>query len=234
MSTNLPPFPNLEHLRKQAKALLTSMREEDARTRLSDAQFSIARHYGFESWPQLKRYVEEFPSRVDRTLERREGRPPTMDPALVPPDGRFARYTKAAQRVIFLAYRRARERGSRTIEPEHVLLGLLEEPDGHIVNVLEIAGVPAEHLRAAVRGEAEKLPRDENISPVIGPGPSFTRAIERGAQEADRLKHSRIGTPHLLLGIAAAGGSIAAQTMKRFGLTEETTREAFGRSIDPP
>src|SRR5690349_6248919 len=76
--------PNLEHLRKQAKALLFDLREGDvaaAKTfiqhlpaarsmtpagvrragfRLADAQAAVAHKSGFDSWPGLARHVEHL------------------------------------------------------------------------------------------------------------------------------------------------------------------------------
>jgi hypothetical protein len=58
MSRNLPVRPSLEFLRKEAKALLESMRQRDAARQLADAQYALARDYGFDSWPKLKAHVE--------------------------------------------------------------------------------------------------------------------------------------------------------------------------------
>ena len=58
MSRQLPPRPNLEHLRKQAKDLLDRPQQQDASRCLADAQHTLAREYGFASWPQLKAHVE--------------------------------------------------------------------------------------------------------------------------------------------------------------------------------
>ncbi len=52
----LPDRPNLRHLRDQAKDLLRAGRTAS----LADAQFQIARLYGFASWPKLKAHVESF------------------------------------------------------------------------------------------------------------------------------------------------------------------------------
>jgi Ankyrin repeats (3 copies) len=49
----LPDRPNLRHLKGQAKDLLKA---GDA-TSVTDAQFKIARLYGFPSWPKLKAHV---------------------------------------------------------------------------------------------------------------------------------------------------------------------------------
>ena len=52
----LPDRPNLRHLKDQAKDLLKT----GAAKSVSDAQFQIARLYGFASWPKLKAHVESF------------------------------------------------------------------------------------------------------------------------------------------------------------------------------
>ncbi|CAN5347497.1 ankyrin repeat domain-containing protein [soil metagenome] len=55
----LPDKPNLEHLRKEAKALLARTRVTNPESKLADVQFALAREYGFASWPRLKRHVED-------------------------------------------------------------------------------------------------------------------------------------------------------------------------------
>jgi uncharacterized protein (TIGR03067 family) len=86
VTSNLPPRPNLEHLRRQAKALLASLTAGDAQAvrtlqqhlpaaknmtepqvraagfRLADAQSAVARATGFASWPCLARHVEQLRS----------------------------------------------------------------------------------------------------------------------------------------------------------------------------
>jgi ATP-dependent Clp protease adapter protein ClpS len=54
----LPAQPNLEHLKNEAKQRLRSLREANATAKLADAQFQLAREYGFASWRQLKAEVE--------------------------------------------------------------------------------------------------------------------------------------------------------------------------------
>jgi hypothetical protein len=64
MSRSLPPHPNLEHLKKQAKDLLHDLQQRDPALKLADAQHALAREYGFASWPKLKVYVESLPHTV--------------------------------------------------------------------------------------------------------------------------------------------------------------------------
>ena len=56
MSRQLPEIPNLEYLRKQAKALLRTMRQG----KLADAQHALANEYGFATWAKLKAHVESL------------------------------------------------------------------------------------------------------------------------------------------------------------------------------
>ena len=51
---SLPDRPNLRHLKAQARDLL----DAGAATSVTDAQFQLARQYGFPSWPKLKAHVE--------------------------------------------------------------------------------------------------------------------------------------------------------------------------------
>ena len=50
----LPERPNLRHLKDQAKDLLKA----GAAASITEAQFTIARLYGFASWPKLKAHVD--------------------------------------------------------------------------------------------------------------------------------------------------------------------------------
>jgi ankyrin repeat protein len=63
----LPDRPNLRHLRDQAKDLL----EAGEAKSLTDAQFRIARLYGFASWPKLKAHVEsvEIVAQLKRAID---------------------------------------------------------------------------------------------------------------------------------------------------------------------
>ena len=70
-----PPRPSLEQYKKQAKDLVKAYRSDDADARrrvheqlpgvteirfaLADAQFTIAREHGFESWPRFARHIKE-------------------------------------------------------------------------------------------------------------------------------------------------------------------------------
>ncbi|GLQ99112.1 hypothetical protein [Dyella mobilis] len=94
----LPERAHLEHLRKQAKTLLDGIRRGDPESlerirttlpsaarldhhaiaamplRLHDAQSCLAREYGFDSWIQLKNYVELQAASADAATQKRQWR----------------------------------------------------------------------------------------------------------------------------------------------------------------
>jgi hypothetical protein len=65
MSRSLPPHPNLTHLKKQAKDLLNDLKQQNPTSKLADAQHTLAREYGFASWPKLKVHVESLSPPVE-------------------------------------------------------------------------------------------------------------------------------------------------------------------------
>ena len=72
MSQLLPDFPNLEHLKGQAKDVLRLMRHRKAAWNLTRAQHAVARGYGFGDWLDLKTHVESLKQRsVGASTSRR-------------------------------------------------------------------------------------------------------------------------------------------------------------------
>ena len=56
----LPENPNLEWLHKTAKKRLAELRKTDPKAKLSEAQFALAKEYGFASWRALKARVDSL------------------------------------------------------------------------------------------------------------------------------------------------------------------------------
>jgi len=56
----LPETPNLEWLRKRAKHRLEELRKSNPDAHLADAQFDLAKQYGFPSWRALKSHVDSL------------------------------------------------------------------------------------------------------------------------------------------------------------------------------
>ena len=57
-AVSLPDNPNLDWLRKQAKRRLDELRAANPLAKLADAQFDLAKRYGFTSWRALKAHID--------------------------------------------------------------------------------------------------------------------------------------------------------------------------------
>src|SRR6202048_4476185 len=101
------------------------------------------------------------------------------------------RLTVKTQEALHDAQTRALRFGHTEVDTGHLLLALLEKPEGLVPRLLVRADVDTGALRAAVQGALERRPRVSG--PCAGAGqPDLTRALGQlldGAErEAQRLK----------------------------------------------
>src|SRR5215467_4464763 len=111
----------------------------------------------------------------------------------------FERFTPRARRSVVAAQEEARTLGHNYIGTEHVLLGLLSEPEGLAARAL---GPFAISLASAREEVAAKV--GTGAEPVKGHIPFTPRAkkvLELALREALQLHHNYIGTEHILLGL---------------------------------
>src|SRR5262245_47353971 len=202
MSSDFPSRPNFEHLKKQAKEKLRELRRANPATKLADAQHAIARQYGFVNWAQLKEVVNA----IERARARPEDRVLASPRSAVAPTSLFERFTTRAKQALFFSRFEASGFGQLSIEPEHVLLGIMRARMGLGNRPLSAARLSLDHLRADI---SARTPSSQPVGPFVTiPFTDNTkRAIQFAAAEADRLEHKDIGTAHLLLGLLRDDGS---------------------------
>src|ERR1700723_3758185 len=104
----------------------------------------------------------------------------------------FERFTDRARRAIVVAQDEARELEHSFIQPEHLLLGLMEG-DGLAALVLRQCGLDAEMLRARVTDADTSSVPSRRLDKVPFSAPA-KKALELSLREALRLGHNYIGT----------------------------------------
>ena len=140
---------------------------------------------------------------------------------------RFEKFSERARRVLTLAQEEAQRFNHANIGPEHILLGLVGEPDGVAAKVLVNLGISLNKVRSAVEfiiGHGEATSRTE-----VGLSPGAKRVIELAIDEARYIGHNYIGTEHLLLGLLREGEGIAARVLDSLGVTLEKVRTEITR-----
>jgi ATP-dependent Clp protease ATP-binding subunit ClpA len=123
----------------------------------------------------------------------------------------FERFTNRARHVVVLAQEEARRLQHNYIGTEHVLLGLLAEPDGMAYQALQRFGFTLDGTRDEVKAiiGLGKAP----VSGHIPFTPRAKKTLELALREALQLHHSFIGTEHILLGLIREGNGVAAQIL---------------------
>jgi len=137
----------------------------------------------------------------------------------------FERYTEGSRRSLFFSRFEASRLGSITIETEHLLYGLTRESEGPIVRLLASLGVSPgalqQEIEKRVAAGLDKVPTSVEI-----PFSAETkRALQFGAEEADRLESTSIGSEHLLLGLMHQEGTVAASILADRGVRLANARE---------
>jgi ATP-dependent Clp protease ATP-binding subunit ClpA len=123
----------------------------------------------------------------------------------------FERFTDRARRAVVHAQEEARRLQHNYIGTEHILLGLLGEPDGVAAVALTRFGLTLDVVREDVLGIIG-LGKKE-LSGHIPFTPRAKKSLELSLREALQLGHNYIGTEHILLGLIREGEGVAAQIL---------------------
>ncbi len=148
----------------------------------------------------------------------------------------WQRFTERARKVVFYAQEEAQKFGEGYVSTEHLLLGLVREPDSVAARVLEKMGVSLSRIRSEVE---KQLPRGEHkpVQEMIL-SPRAKRVIDLAYDEARFLKNNYIGTEHLLLGLIREGDGLAWRVLAKLGVDLERARREVmilhGGEIEEP
>ncbi|MCS7308803.1 MAG: ATP-dependent Clp protease ATP-binding subunit [Armatimonadota bacterium] len=134
----------------------------------------------------------------------------------------WQRFTERARRVIFYAQEEAGRLGENYVSTEHLLLGLVREPDSVAARILERMGVSLSRVRSEIerqvsRGEG-RLGQETQLTPRA------KRVIDLAYDEARQLNNNYIGTEHLLLGLIREGEGLAGRVLAKLGVDLERAR----------
>ena len=116
------------------------------------------------------------------------------------------RFTERARRVVFHAHTEVARCGSTSLEPEHLLLGLLHVGDGLACRVLARTVDSVEQLRREVAG---RLPSGDSMPGVEGVpfSPAAMHVLRAAEQEADTQMQEAMGTEDHCSGCCATGAA---------------------------
>jgi len=131
------------------------------------------------------------------------------------------RFTEQAQAVLQASQQIVREQRHAQWDVEHVLLALVQLPDGLAREVLQRMGVEPQAVAAHINRQLAQSPKLGYDVVQIYTTPRIVRLLEAANTEADRLKDEYIGVEHLLIAIADEREGEAAAVLREFQITKE-------------
>ncbi|MEN6393287.1 MAG: AAA family ATPase [Anaerolineaceae bacterium] len=142
---------------------------------------------------------------------------------------RFDRFTERAQEAAQRAAEIIQRYGHNQIDTEHMLLALIEQPQGVVLQILELLKVDA----AVLTERLDYILRTSPKANIFGGGagqifitPRVKRIIDLANEEANRLKDEYISTEHIFLAILSERSTPAARLLEGAGVTRERVYEA--------
>jgi hypothetical protein len=139
----------------------------------------------------------------------------------------FDRFNEKARRVIFFARYEAGESGSTSIDPEHILLGLLREDPALMQRFhLDVSPEIRDYIEKAMQRGTRVA-----TSAEIPLSADCRKLLQFACEEADRLAHREVATSHLLLGILHVHKSSAANLLASKGAKLDALRLQIAQGI---
>jgi len=171
----------------------------------------IGRSMGVTKQAAQKRFVPKYP-----------GGPPDLDP-----NEGFSRFSPRARNAVITAQNEAHAAGNDQIRPEHLVLGLLTDPDALAAKAIVAQEVSLKTARQAAT--AALPPAAEQVPALIPFDPQAKKALELTFREALRMGHNYIGTEHILLALLELENGTGVLT--GLGLDKQATEDYVGAAV---
>lgn len=143
---------------------------------------------------------------------------------------RFDRFTERAQDAAQRAAEIIQRFGHNQIDTEHILLALLEQPQGVIPQILEKMNVDIDALSAQI----DDLLRSSPKASIYGSGagqifitPRVKRVVDMANEEANRLNDEFISTEHIFLAILSERNTPISRLLNEHGINKDRVYEAI-------
>ena len=126
-------------------------------------------------------------------------------------------YTQSAAKALKYAAKAAKERNQQFIGTEHLLMGLMREPEGVASRILSENGLGEEQLKKMI----EEINAESSAVAVLdkeGYSPRAAQVLADASFQAERYHSAQIGTEHLLLALIADGDNVAVRLIGGMGV----------------
>ena len=139
---------------------------------------------------------------------------------------RFDKFTTKFQQALSDAQSLAVGHDNQIIEPQHLLLALLEQEDGGTTSLLQRAGVNAPPLKTALGKAIDRLPKVEGHGGEVTIGRDLSNLLNVTDKEAQKRGDEFIASEMFLLALSSDKGE-AGKLLKEHGLARPALEKAI-------
>ena len=136
----------------------------------------------------------------------------------------FEKFNEKARRALFFARYEASKLGSRVIESEHVLLGILREGEESVTELFRRFHARPDDVRREIEGERVFVERISSTA-ELPLSEESKKILAYAAHEAESMLHPAVGSEHLLVGILRVEGCVAMRILTQQSFDVYTLRE---------
>ncbi|MHB9132158.1 MAG: ATP-dependent Clp protease ATP-binding subunit [Armatimonadota bacterium] len=138
----------------------------------------------------------------------------------------FNKFTEKAQEMLMISQAIMQRYQHMQLDTDHLLLAMLEQPDGTVPKVLQEINIDTIRLADAVKNSLERMPKVQgggmSRQAQVYPTPAAQRVLgELCWQVAERMHDEYVATEHILFAIIEEGTSQGARILREFGVTQE-------------
>jgi ATP-dependent Clp protease ATP-binding subunit ClpB len=137
------------------------------------------------------------------------------------------KFTIRAQEAISEAQQIVMNSGQQQIEPEHILLSLLNDSQGTILAILKRLGVNPIEIKNQIERALEKLPKVSGTQGQVYASPNLNLLVNKAIQEAKNLKDDYVSTEHLFLSLFELKGTEAFRILSSFQIKRDSILKAL-------
>jgi len=144
---------------------------------------------------------------------------------------RFDRFTERAQDAAARAYEVLQRYGHNQVDTEHILLALLEQPEGVAPQILNRLSVDQNLIKKRLDDVLRASPKGAAIYGGTGRvfiTPRVKRVIDLANEEANRLSDDYISPVHVFLAMLSERHTAVASILSEAGVTKEQVRAVMG------
>ena len=134
---------------------------------------------------------------------------------------RLDRYTQRAQEALLAAQELAVSYNQSQVEPEHLLLALLNQPEGVVPEIVQQLGIDPRNLQSQLEADLARRPKayGSNVQPSMSG--ALSRVVQDSYGEANSMHDDYVSTEHFLLALAGQNGTGAQRVLARLGVTRD-------------